>query len=71
MVRVAGAPKMLTALQPGRAAAARTPQVPSTLRITIGPLQWEVCDRTAYSTMLHAWQRAAVLLGSTTIHNDA
>jgi hypothetical protein len=71
MVRVAGSPKMLTALQPGRAAAARTPEVPSTLRMTIGPLQWEVCDRTAYATMLNAWQRAAVLLGSTTIHNDA
>ena len=70
MVRVSGTPKMLTALQPGRPAAALTPEAPSTLRMTIGPVQWEVCDRTAYATILRAWHRAAVLLGSTTIHKD-
>lgn len=47
------------------------PRSPVHAAHTIGPVQWEVCDRTAYATMLRAWHRAAVLLGSTTIHTEA
>jgi hypothetical protein len=37
--------------------------VPAALHVQVGPVTWEVCDATAYVTLLRAWRRAARLLG--------
>jgi hypothetical protein len=42
------------ALQPGRA-------VPAMLRITVGPIAWEILDATADATLTRAWLHAAQL----------
>ena len=45
------------------APAHRGPDAPSVLRVPVGPLVWEVCDATAYTSLLRAWRQAARLLG--------
>lgn len=69
LVRLAGLPRLVTALEPGKPATATTPAIPPMLRMTCTPLHWQIADRTAYVTMRDAWRRAAHLLGATTIHN--
>ena len=59
MVRLAGLPEVRWAFLPSRAGGA----VPAMLRIEVGPVTWEVCDATAYTSMLRAWRQAARLLG--------
>lgn len=59
MVRLAGVPDVGAAFQHSRADGA----VPAILRVQIGPVTWEVCDATAYASMLRAWRQAARLLG--------
>ena len=59
MIRFAGLPDATWAFMPSRAGGA----VPAMLRIEIGPVTWEVCDATAYTSMLRAWRQAARLLG--------
>jgi hypothetical protein len=59
MVRFAGLPRVTSAFEPARAGGA----VPAMLRIKAGPITWEVCDATAYTSMLRAWRQAARLLG--------
>ena len=59
MIRFAGQPKVNSAFVPARAGGA----VPGMLRIEVGPVTWEVCDSTAYTSMLRAWRQAARLLG--------
>lgn len=59
MVRYAGSPRVISAFEPARAAGA----VPAVLRIQAGPVTWEICDATAYTSMLRAWRQAARLLG--------
>lgn len=59
MVRFAGVPRVTSAFEPARADGA----VPAMLRIKVGPVTWEVCDATAYTSMLRAWRQAARLLG--------
>ncbi|BBF99364.1 MULTISPECIES: hypothetical protein [Pseudonocardia] len=60
MVRFAGMPTVnadvLTA-QPGR-------ELPTMLRIQVGPVTWELADAAAYSSMLSAWRIAADLLAA-------
>jgi hypothetical protein len=50
MIRFAGIPKVTWAFEPARAGGA----VPAMLRIEVGPITWEVCDATAYTSMLRA-----------------
>lgn len=38
------------------------PDAPQMLRVTVGPVVWEVCDATAYTSLLRAWRQAAKLL---------
>lgn len=59
MVRFAGLPPVTATFQPAQAGGA----VPPVLRIEIGPVTWEVCDTTAYTSILRAWRQAARLLG--------
>jgi len=59
MVRFAGVPRVTWAFGPARAGGV----VPAMLRIEVGPVTWEVCDATAYTSMLRAWRQAARLLG--------
>ncbi|GAA3249695.1 hypothetical protein GCM10017691_60910 [Pseudonocardia petroleophila] len=59
MVRYAGSPRVISAFEPARAGGA----VPAVLRIQAGPVTWEICDATAYTSMLRAWRQAARLLG--------
>ncbi|GAA2573340.1 hypothetical protein [Pseudonocardia hydrocarbonoxydans] len=58
MIRFAGLPDVTWAFMPARAGRA----VPAMLRIEVGPVNWEVCDATAYTSMLRAWRQAARLL---------
>ncbi|MBC3191675.1 hypothetical protein H7X46_11445 [Pseudonocardia sp. C8] len=58
MVRFAGAPTVTTDVmtsQPGR-------DVPTLLRVQVGPVTWELADAVAYTSMLNAWRVAADLL---------
>ena len=59
MVRLAGVPRVTTSAEPARAGGA----VPAVVRVQVGPVTWEVCDATAYMSMLRAWRQAARLLG--------
>ncbi|MHA6781144.1 hypothetical protein ACVGOW_09125 [Pseudonocardia saturnea] len=59
LVRFAGAPRVTSAFEPARSGSAN----PAMLRIETGPITWEVCDSTAYTSMLRAWRQAAKLLG--------
>lgn len=58
MVRLAGTPtvhsEVLTA-QPGR-------ELPTMLRIQVGPVTWELADAVAFTAMLNAWQVGADVL---------
>jgi hypothetical protein len=59
MVRLAGLPDVGAMSEPARAGGA----VPAVLRVQMGPVTWEICDATAYTSMLRAWRQAARLLG--------
>jgi len=59
MIRFGGQPDVTWAFMPARGGGA----VPAMLRIEVGPVTWEVCDATAYTSMLRAWRQAARLLG--------
>lgn len=58
MVRMVGVPKVIAALAPAHLG----PGAPWLLRIQVGPLTWEVCDATAYTSLLRGWRQAARLL---------
>lgn len=59
MVRFAGVPRVTSGFEPVRTWSS----APAMLRIETGPVTWEVCDSTAYTSMLRAWRQAARLLG--------
>lgn len=59
MVRFAGMPRVTSTFEAARAEGS----VPAVLRIKAGPITWEICDATAYTSMLRAWRQAARLLG--------
>lgn len=59
IAQLAGAmPQMVSSLVPAH----RGPDAAQVLRIPVGPVVWEVCDTTAYTSMLRAWRQAALLL---------
>jgi hypothetical protein len=59
MVRLAGIPDVRAHAQPARAGGA----IPAVMRDQVGPVTWEICDATAYASLLRAWRQAARLLG--------
>ena len=58
IVQLAGMPQMVSSLAPAHGG----PDAVQVLRIPVGPVVWEVCDTTAYSSLLRAWRQAAGLL---------
>lgn len=64
MVQLAGVPRVVSAAEPAR------PGVPAMLRVQVGPVTWQVCDATAYASLLRAWRQAARLLGDNPREDD-
>ncbi|SDG27524.1 hypothetical protein [Pseudonocardia oroxyli] len=60
MVRLGGEATITGGLLPGR----RGSELPSILRLQVGPITWELCDGASYTTMLAAWRKAAALLAT-------
>jgi hypothetical protein len=58
MVRLGGQATITGGLLPGKPGS----ELPSILRLRVGPIAWELCDAAAYTTMLAAWRKAAALL---------
>lgn len=46
------------------------PGAPQLLQMTIGPVVWEVCDATMYTSLLRAWRQAARLLEDNLTEDD-
>ena len=57
MVQLGGVPRVVSTVDAVR------PGVPAMVRIQVGPVTWQVCDATAYASLLRAWRQAARLLG--------
>lgn len=63
MVRLGGIPAMNASVVPslpGR-------ELPTMLRMQVGPVTWELADAAAYTSLLSAWRSAADLLA---VHSD-
>ncbi|MBW0102942.1 hypothetical protein, partial [Pseudonocardia sp. KRD291] len=58
MVRMLGTPAVDTMLMPARPGT----NLPTMLRIQVGPITWELADAAAYTSVLEAWRTAADLL---------
>ncbi|ALE82476.1 hypothetical protein [Pseudonocardia sp. HH130629-09] len=58
MVQLGGAPKVIASLNETRPGA----ELPTMLRMQLGPITWDLCDATAYTAMLNGWRSAANLL---------
>lgn len=58
MVRLAGMPKVESVLLPARPGI----ELPTILRMQVGPITWELCDAASYTALLRAWRTAADLL---------
>ena len=58
LVRLAGVPQVHAAYQPAQ----RSGTIPALLRITVGPITWEIPDANAYTSLARAWRRATALL---------
>ncbi|WP_300011087.1 hypothetical protein [Pseudonocardia sp.] len=58
IVQLAGVPQVTAEYEPSRADGAA-----AMLRIQVGPVEWQVRDANAYTSMLRAWRQAARLLG--------
>lgn len=58
MVRLGGTPRVTGGLVPGQPGS----EVPTMLRMRVGPVTWDLCDAAAYTTTLAAWRKAAALL---------
>lgn len=63
MVRMFGVPTVDTMLMP----AAPGRNVPTMLRMHVGPITWELADAAAYTSLLNAWRDAADLLAATVV----
>lgn len=61
MVRMFGVPTVDTMLMPAPSGR----NVPTMLRIQVGPITWELADAAAYTSLLTAWRDAADLLAAT------
>ncbi|MDQ4115985.1 MAG: hypothetical protein M3235_03380 [Actinomycetota bacterium] len=58
MVRMSGIPATNATLLPAQ----RGHEVPTMLRMQVGPVTWELADAAAYTSLLNAWRTAADLL---------
>lgn len=66
MVRMFGLPKvdsMLLSPRPGT-------NLPSMLRMQVGPITWELADAAAYTSLLNAWRTAADVLAVHATEDD-
>ena len=61
MVRMFGVPTVDTMLMPAQSGR----NVPTMLRIQVGPITWELADAAAYTSLLTAWRDAEDLLAAT------
>jgi hypothetical protein len=61
LVRLAGIPRVTAALVAARPGTEQGP----VLRVQVGPVTWEVCDATAFTSLLRGWRQAARLLDPT------
>ena len=58
VVRLAGMPRVESVLLPARPGS----DLPTMLRMQVGPITWELCDAASYTALLRAWRTAADLL---------
>ncbi|RZT83240.1 hypothetical protein EV383_0039 [Pseudonocardia sediminis] len=66
IIRMFGTPSvdtLLLAAQPGT-------NLPTMLRIQVGPITWDLADAAAYTSLLNAWRGAADLLAATCGETD-
>lgn len=63
LARFGGTPRVESLLLPARPGI----NLPTMLRIQVGPITWEVADAAAYTSLLNGWRTAADLLA---IHTD-
>jgi hypothetical protein len=66
MIRMVGTPSVDTLLMPAQPGA----NLPTMLRIQVGPITWDLADAAAYTTLLEAWRRAADLLAAARREED-
>ncbi len=66
MVRMFGTPSVDTLLLPALPGA----NLPTMLRIQVGPITWDLADAAAYTSLLGAWRRAADLLAAARSQDD-
>lgn len=60
MIRLFGPPSVDALLMPAQPGT----NLPTTVRIQVGPITWELADAAAYTSLLGAWRRAADLLAA-------
>jgi hypothetical protein len=65
-LRLAGIPDIRAHAEPARAGGA----VPAVMRLQVGPVTFEICDATAYASLLRAWRQAARLLDDNPTEDD-
>ena len=63
LARFAGTPRVEALLMPSRPGI----NLPTMLRVQVGPITWELADAAAYTSLLNGWRTAADLLA---IHTD-
>ena len=66
MIRLFGTPSVDTLLMPARPGA----NLPTMLRIQVGPITWDLVDAAAYTSLLGAWRRATDLLAAARGEDD-
>lgn len=66
MVRMFGVPTVDTMLMDARPGT----NLPTMLRIQVGPITWELADAAAFTSLLDAWRRAADLLAACSGEDD-
>ena len=62
MVRLFGTPSVDSLLLPARPGT----NLPTMLRVQVGPITWDLADTAAYTALLNAWRQAADLLAVAT-----
>ncbi len=58
MVTLGGTPKVTGGLIEARPGS----ELPTMLRLQVGPITWDLCDAAAYTALLSGWRAAANLL---------
>lgn len=66
MIRMIGTPTVDTLLLPAQPGT----NLPTMLRIQVGPITWDLADAAAFASLLNAWRGAADLLAAATGENE-